>query len=34
MKKGSKIKALVAHPGLSNTELQVTTIKDGGMAKK
>ena len=33
-KRGSKIKSLVAHPGLSNTELQVTTIKDGGMAKK
>ncbi len=32
--KRSKIKALVAHPGLSNTELQVTTMKDGGMAKK
>ncbi len=31
--KNSKIKALVAHPGLSNTELQVTTLKDGGMAK-
>ncbi|MCB1145312.1 MAG: SDR family NAD(P)-dependent oxidoreductase [Leptospiraceae bacterium] len=28
---GSKIKALVAHPGLSNTGLQVTTVKDGGM---
>ena len=33
-KRGSKIKSLVAHPGRSNTELQVTTIKDGGMAKK
>lgn len=31
-KKGSKVKALVAHPGLSNTNLQVTTVKDGGMA--
>ena len=30
-KKGSKVKALVAHPGLSNTSLQVTTSKDGGM---
>ena len=30
-KKGSKVKALVAHPGLANTELQVTSVKDGGM---
>ncbi len=30
--KASKVKALVAHPGLSNTGLQVTTSKDGGMA--
>lgn len=30
-KKGSPVKALVAHPGLSNTGLQVTTSKDGGM---
>lgn len=30
--KGSKVKALVAHPGVSNTELQVTTAADGGMA--
>ena len=28
---GSSVKALVAHPGLANTELQVTTIKHGGM---
>jgi NAD(P)-dependent dehydrogenase (short-subunit alcohol dehydrogenase family) len=30
-KKGSKVKALVAHPGLANTELQVTSVKEGGM---
>ncbi|MCB1144187.1 MAG: SDR family NAD(P)-dependent oxidoreductase [Leptospiraceae bacterium] len=30
-KKGSKIKALVAHPGLANTELQVSSVRDGGM---
>ena len=30
--KTSKIKALVAHPGWANTELQVTTGKNGGMA--
>lgn len=29
--KGSKVKALVAHPGLSATNLQVTTAGDGGM---
>ena len=29
---GSKVKALVAHPGFANTELQVTTSKSGGMA--
>ena len=29
--KGSKIKALVAHPGLANTDLQVTSVKEGGM---
>ncbi len=29
--KGSKVKALVAHPGLSNTGLQVSTVQDGGM---
>ena len=28
----SKVKALVAHPGWANTELQVTTNKEGGMA--
>ena len=30
--KQSKVKALVAHPGWANTELQVTTGKNGGMA--
>ena len=30
--KQSKVKALVAHPGWANTELQVTTDKQGGMA--
>ncbi|MCB1180366.1 MAG: SDR family NAD(P)-dependent oxidoreductase, partial [Leptospiraceae bacterium] len=30
-KKGSKVKALVAHPGLAATDLQVTSVKDGGM---
>ena len=29
---GSKIKALVAHPGLAATNLQVTTAKAGGMS--
>mmetsp|Transcript_44426 Transcript_44426/g.112413 ORF Transcript_44426/g.112413 Transcript_44426/m.112413 type:complete len:215 (+) Transcript_44426:100-744(+) len=29
--KGSKVKALVAHPGLSSTNLQVTTNNTGGM---
>ena len=29
--KESKVKALVAHPGWANTELQVTTNKAGGM---
>lgn len=29
--KGSKVKALVAHPGLSATNLQVTTSNTGGM---
>mmetsp|Transcript_68810 Transcript_68810/g.143704 ORF Transcript_68810/g.143704 Transcript_68810/m.143704 type:complete len:210 (-) Transcript_68810:349-978(-) len=29
---GSKVKALVAHPGLSATNLQVTTTQDGGMS--
>ena len=28
---GSKVKALVAHPGLAATDLQVTSVKDGGM---
>lgn len=27
----SKVKALVAHPGLAATDLQVTSVKDGGM---
>jgi NAD(P)-dependent dehydrogenase (short-subunit alcohol dehydrogenase family) len=26
-----KIKSLIAHPGLANTELQVTSVKEGGM---
>jgi NAD(P)-dependent dehydrogenase (short-subunit alcohol dehydrogenase family) len=30
-KKGSKVKALVAHPGLANTHLQQKSIKAGGM---
>jgi len=29
--KGSNVRALVAHPGLANTELQLTTVKQGGM---
>ena len=29
--RGSKVKALVAHPGLSATELQVKSTRDGGM---
>lgn len=28
---GSKVKALVAHPGLASTELQETSVKEGGM---
>ena len=28
---GSNIKALVAHPGLANTHLQQTSVKEGGM---
>ena len=28
---GKKIKSLVAHPGLAATQLQVTTVVDGGM---
>lgn len=31
--KNSKIKALVAHPGLALTDLQSTTILDGGMGR-
>ena len=31
-KAGSQIKALVAHPGLAATRLQVTTVADGGMS--
>ncbi len=31
--KGSKVKALVAHPGLARTNLQTTSIEEGGMAK-
>ena len=31
--KNHRIKSLFAHPGLSNTELQITTLKDGGMPK-
>ena len=31
--KNSRIKALVAHPGLSETELQSTTVRYGGMGK-
>jgi NAD(P)-dependent dehydrogenase (short-subunit alcohol dehydrogenase family) len=27
------IKAIVAHPGLAETDLQTTTVKDGGMGK-
>ncbi len=30
--KDSKVRALVAHPGWANTELQVTTSKSGGLA--
>lgn len=30
---GSKIKALVAHPGLARTELQETSVKHGGMGR-
>ena len=30
---GSKIKALVAHPGLAETDLQSTTVREGGMGK-
>ncbi len=30
---GSKVKALVAHPGLARTELQQTSVKEGGMGR-
>lgn len=29
--KDSKVKALVAHPGLANTNLQITSVQEGGM---
>ncbi len=29
--RGSNIKALVAHPGLANTHLQLTSVREGGM---
>ncbi len=32
--RGSRVKALVAHPGFARTQLQQTTIKDGGMGKR
>jgi NAD(P)-dependent dehydrogenase (short-subunit alcohol dehydrogenase family) len=32
--RGSKVKALVAHPGLANTELQKTSVKAGGMGRR
>lgn len=31
---GSQVKALVAHPGLANTHLQKTSVKEGGMGAK
>ena len=31
--KNSKVKALVAHPGLANTNLQVTSVEEGGMGR-
>ena len=31
--KGSKVKALVAHPGLANTNLQAKSVEEGGMGK-
>jgi NAD(P)-dependent dehydrogenase (short-subunit alcohol dehydrogenase family) len=31
--KGSKVKALVAHPGLANTNLQRTSVEEGGMGR-
>ena len=30
-RRGSAVKALVAHPGVADTELQVTSVRDGGM---
>ncbi len=30
---GSKVKALVAHPGLANTNLQTTSVEKGGMGR-
>lgn len=32
-KKDSKVKALVAHPGFANTNLQQTSVREGGMGK-
>ena len=32
-KRGSKVRALVTHPGLANTNLQASTAKDGGMGQ-
>ena len=29
----SKIKAIVAHPGLAETDLQDTTVKEGGLGR-
>ena len=31
--KGSKVKAMVAHPGLAETDLQTTTVENGGMGE-
>ena len=31
--KGSKVRALVAHPGLAETDLQSTTVREGGMGE-
>lgn len=31
--KGSKVKALVAHPGLANTNLQQKSVEEGGMGR-
>ncbi len=30
-RRGSAVKALVAHPGVADTELQVTSVREGGM---